>query len=946
MCLGVFAVTLFCGLAVAASERKPRCNAERRINAPDGSRRRTTPDSDGIVRTAGNNCRFNGIACSLCCDGTCCDDVSDTNAANFTAAHWIPLRFAFVSNSTAAFDQSERNIRDNIRVMNRVFAAMGVWFYQPEPATYHDDPRMVAACDTAACDGFNQGSCDFYSYLMPRVMNDSTRDIPVVVCDNLPYLGEAQTPWTAPENSPLHYNQVDSSTVGIETPGFPTSLGHTLVHEMGHYFGLHHVFDGCNAVGDFVNDTAPAGTAATQDNACDDRLDTCPNMPGLDSLDNYMNYADDPCMTRFTPGQFDRMRQALRKWRPRLLANTAAPTGSCPVAATALSECTCGNGESPATRCRTTSATAASTNGTSTGAPTTTTAASAGAPTTTAAPGGSAAATTTSKGLVVAFVVTLVVCAAGLLAAAALNAARIVLGPTASAVAAASVGVGFVGLAALVFGMRYSDHVANAKAWPAERAFGDAAVFCFWFVLYPVPKNNAIAKAAGSSFERLVPYHVLIALVLYLAMTAHFIGMAVKLETADAIFSASTGHPPLWGFCAWAATTVVVLPSLALRRRFYWVLRLAHLCAPVAILFGVLHYGPLIYALIPPLLAYAVDWALRVRATAAAKPQLVDVRHSAAGGFTQLDVKLAPGARSPGPGAFVLLGLSSVGTRLHPHPFSVAWYDAHARVATLLCKDMGPGTWTGELAAAAARDPTGLLAHTDVQWTGPFGSLQVPLGATRVAVLVAGGIGVTPILNLLRVIRRDAVRRGGHHAITNVVVLWSLRTPELLAATRHKWASVWGDAGDEDDGGESGGRGETAAGVLGVHTPRGGDGAGDAFGALHDSFSSLGPAADDAAGASHLPASKPGLLGPRVYGELFGSALQLAAHDARPFAVVRQRRMDFYTDVPRVLEKAVGKRDAPVTLYCCGPAALMDDAARFARARDGTTYLHTETFEL
>jgi len=560
--------------------------------------------------------------------------------------------------------------------------------------------------------------------------------------------------------------------------------------------------------------------------------------------------------------------------------------------------------------------------------------------------GGTASSGDDADGFFVAFVVTLVVCAVGLLAAAALNASRIVLGPTAGAAAAVSVGVCFVGLAALMFGMRYSDHVANAKAWPVERAFGDAAVFCFWFVLYPVPKNNAIAKAAGSSFERLVPYHVLIALVLYLAMTAHFIGMAIKLETADAIFTADADarkHPPLWGFCAWAATTVVVLPALALRRRFYWVLRLAHLCAPVAIIFGILHYFPLIYALIPPLFAYAVDWALRVRATVAAKPQLVDVRHSATGGFTQLDVKLAPGARSPGPGAFVLLGLSSVGTRLHPHPFSVAWYDAHARVATVLCKDMGPGTWTGELAAAAARDPTALLAGTDVQWTGPFGSLQVPLGTTRVAVLVAGGIGVTPILNLLRVIRRDTVRRGGLNAITNVIVLWSLRTPELLAATRHKWASVWGDAGDDDDGGENGGRGETAAGVLGVHTPRGGDGAGDAFGSLHDSFSSLG---HDGAAAGSLPTSKPGLLGPRVYGELFSSALQLAPHDARPFAVVRQRRVDFDTDVPRVLEKAVRKRDAPVTLYCCGPAALMDDAARFARARVGKTYLHTETFEL
>jgi hypothetical protein len=142
---------------------------------------------------------------------------------------------------------------------------------------------------------------------------------------NMPgLLGWSYMPYSWSESYYMH--GVCLSYTCLPGGTYPYNLGKTASHEVGHYLGLLHTFDnGCNAPGDYVNDT-PYQDDGNNIYTCNPNLDTCPNQLGTDPVHNYMNYVDDACLTEFTNGQSERMDEMIAQYRPSLLDNPVAPS--------------------------------------------------------------------------------------------------------------------------------------------------------------------------------------------------------------------------------------------------------------------------------------------------------------------------------------------------------------------------------------------------------------------------------------------------------------------------------------------------------------------------------------------------------------------------------------------------------------------------------------------
>lgn len=190
-------------------------------------------------------------------------------------------------------DVSDAMVIDQMNVLNAAYAATG-WSFNLAGVDRTTNATWFSACNDATTE-----------LAMKTALRRGTADeLNIYTCNP----GGGLLGWATFPSSYASSPKKDGIVVLHSTlPGgtaAPYNLGDTVTHEVGHWMGLYHTFQGsCQKQGDQISDTAPEKSAAY---GCPVGRDTCPG-DGLDPINNFMDYTDDACMDRFTPGQDTRM---------------------------------------------------------------------------------------------------------------------------------------------------------------------------------------------------------------------------------------------------------------------------------------------------------------------------------------------------------------------------------------------------------------------------------------------------------------------------------------------------------------------------------------------------------------------------------------------------------------------------------------------------------------
>ncbi|MEX2555185.1 MAG: zinc metalloprotease [Actinomycetota bacterium] len=217
----------------------------------------------------------------------------------------IPVYFHVIQDSNGDGNISDAVIAEQIDVMNAAFdfSTLGAgesWTFTLAQTTHTLNAQWYRAtpgsgAETQMKNALHEGSMD---------------DLNVYTgINNGSLLGWATFPTKAGGRGGANTKDgvviANDSVPGGGVPNNPYNEGDTLVHEVGHWMGLYHTFQGgCTGTGDSVADTPAEAQPAF---GCPIGRNSCLLQAGDDPIHNFMDYSDDFCMFEFTPGQDARM---------------------------------------------------------------------------------------------------------------------------------------------------------------------------------------------------------------------------------------------------------------------------------------------------------------------------------------------------------------------------------------------------------------------------------------------------------------------------------------------------------------------------------------------------------------------------------------------------------------------------------------------------------------
>eukprot|EP00929_Paragymnodinium_shiwhaense_P056096 TRINITY_DN28081_c0_g1_i1.p1 TRINITY_DN28081_c0_g1~~TRINITY_DN28081_c0_g1_i1.p1 ORF type:complete len:772 (+),score=149.58 TRINITY_DN28081_c0_g1_i1:105-2420(+) len=340
------------------------------------------------------------------------------------------------------------------------------------------------------------------------------------------------------------------------------------------------------------------------------------------------------------------------------------------------------------------------------------------------------------------------------------------------------------------------DHNYEKGKWASvpeklARTFGMIAVLFMSLTLLPATKNSLWLEALGISWESSLWAHRFLGGICLVFILGHVVTFWIDFATLDIfphdILAFQTYYPmngpkpkePMGDDWTISMMQMVGYPSLLAlglpqfwRRKNWEIFKYFHYFFMALIPATLLHANAGWFFLMGSVAFWLVDAAIRFAVAAMPTPVLTATPHDAEGGVTEIWFK----KRFKEPGQYCFVNVPEI-SAAEWHPFSLC-SSPFDESAQMCIKNMGPDTFTGKLHALAKKcNERGSSFVFNVD--GPYGPHLDHKDCAGI-LLLAGGIGVTPMHSTFRMLSQLHRRGELPDRLKLVRLVWIARSEDLF----------------------------------------------------------------------------------------------------------------------------------------------------------------------